>query len=220
MQVFTDEYLAFLRELPANNNRDWFDANKGRFKEHVEKPFHNFISQVIDALQADDPSLQPVTAKDCVYRIYRDVRFSADKSPYKEHMAALISAAGRKGDMHEPGIYLESNGEEFRMYSGAYMPGKEHLERIRTSLGRRGGQFRALIESADFKQHFGEIHGQKNKRLPKPFADWAEYEPLIFNKAFYFYKIWPAEAIYDLAMPRLVQHSSQIAKPVNDFLFA
>lgn len=87
------EILAFLRELRDNNNREWFNANKSRY-QRLKKGFDEFTGVLIDKVALFDPEIKGLEVKDCVYRIYRDVRFSPDKSPYKIHFASFIAARG------------------------------------------------------------------------------------------------------------------------------
>ncbi len=87
--------VTFLRELQANNNREWFLANKERYAA-LQAHFNHFVDDLIHEISRFDSSVTGLTAKDCTYRIYRDVRFSADKSPYKTHMGAFICPGGKK----------------------------------------------------------------------------------------------------------------------------
>lgn len=219
MVYFDADYLKFLRELPANNNRDWFNDNKSRFKTHVESPFHDFVNELINKVSPIMKGLEEIDSKHCVFRIYRDVRFSKDKSPYKSHMSALITPSGRKG-MSDPGLYLESSGEHLRLYSGAYQLDKESLERVRTAIMQNEKQFAKLIANKNFVDTFGEIQGEKNKRIPKEFREAAEDQPLLFNKNFYFFREWPAEKILEDSVVQDLITTYKVAKPVNEFLFA
>ena len=87
--------ITFLRELIANNNKEWFDANRN-FYQKARIEFDGFVDRLINEIRLFDPTIGSITAKDCVYRIYRDVRFSPDKTPYKNHFGAYIAQGGRK----------------------------------------------------------------------------------------------------------------------------
>ncbi len=89
------EIITFLQELQQNNNREWFIANKTRYTT-LQARFNAFVNELIGEISQFDDSITGLTAKDCTYRIYRDVRFSADKSPYKIHMGAFICPGGKK----------------------------------------------------------------------------------------------------------------------------
>ena len=215
----TPDFLTFLSELSDNNNRDWFNQNKKRFKSNVEQPFKDFVSIMIGHLQKELSGLDHLEAKDCVFRIYRDVRFSADKSPYKTHMAALISPGGRK-DKTNPGMYLQVSANDARMYSGAHMLDKDQLLAIRMAIIQDLSGFKKARTNKRFSETFGEIHGEKNKRLSPPFSEFADQEPLLFNKSFYYFKKWNPEEILNEEFPNTLIQTFKAAKPVNDFLFS
>ena len=115
MKYFDTEFIAFLQELTINNNKEWFQENRERYKINVEKPFKTFVADFIGGLQPYIPNLN-VEAKDCVFRIYKDVRFSKDKTPYKNHVSAMISTGGRKNKTI-PGAYIQFSAEDIRLYS-------------------------------------------------------------------------------------------------------
>src|SRR5690606_34523711 len=196
MNYFTPEFMQCLRELPANNNRDWFLENKKRYEESVKIPFEKFMEELILELKKDDNRLNEISAKDCIFRIYRDVRFSQDKLPYKIHVSALISPTGRK-NINGFGLYIELSGEHARLYSGAYMPSSELLLKIRQKIYEEPDRLEKLIRDKKFKENFGEIRGEKNKRINKPFAEIAKKHPLILNKAFYYFKEYAPEMVLE-----------------------
>ncbi len=217
MAPFTPAFLEFLAELEANNNREWFHANKLRFKEVVEKPFHAFVGLMIERISAHDPRIA-ITPKEAVFRIYRDTRFSKDKTPYKTHMAAVIGINGRKGP-HSAGQYIQIGASELRLYGGAYMPDKQALYRIREAIAAQPERFEQILNAAPFREKYGgEVHGEKNKRLPPEFAEAAQRQPLLFNKSFYFFAKLPAETILREDLPEICTEYYLAGKPLGDFL--
>ncbi|HLV24079.1 MAG TPA: DUF2461 domain-containing protein [Moheibacter sp.] len=216
MTHFTPEFLQFLRELPANNNRDWFLENKKRYENSVKKPFEKFISNLIEELKKEDNRLNEISAKDCIFRIYRDVRFSKDKSPYKIHVSALISPTARKS-INGFGLYIELSGEHARLYSGAYMPSSELLLNIRQKIYKEPERLEKLIRDKKFKENFGEIRGEKNKRIKKPFAEIAEKHPLILNKAFYYFKEYAPEMVLEKGFIHQLIKDYKIVLPLNRY---
>jgi uncharacterized protein (TIGR02453 family) len=123
-------------------------------------------------------------AKQCIFRINKDVRFSKDKSPYKLHCAAAIQIGGRK-EMGAGGLYIQLGPEECGIYSGVYMPEKQELMRIRGLIAGDLEGFARVIKETSFVQYFGEVRGEKNKRIDKMLGMAAATQPLIFNKQFY-----------------------------------
>ena len=215
MAHFDRKFTKFLRELSKNNNRDWFNANKPRFISDVKEPFEAFMEYMIDKIGAIDKRVM-LPVKDCVFRIYKDTRFSKDKTPYKTHMAGIISPGGRK-DMSRPGIYLQMNHEDVRIYSGLYKPEKKQLDAVRDTIAANPKQFKKLISAKKFKDTFGEIHGEKNKRLPKELVEAAEEQPLLYNKQFYYFEKHKPSVMYEDNFPKLIINSFKAARPLNEF---
>lgn len=217
MAYFTKETLNLLKKLKKNNNREWFNENKPQYIENVKEPFEVFIGDLIEAMNPYFESL-PITAKDAIFRIYRDVRFSKDKTPYKTKVSAIISPGGRK-DKIIPGIYLEISPEDMRVYSGLYQLDSKQLFNIRSHITHNLDEFKGLISSSNFVKTFTEIKGERNKRIPKEFEDDAIEQPLLYNKQFYFFTSWPAETIYDKNLIQKVIETYTIAQPVSEFLY-
>ena len=193
MAYFTKDYLNFLTELESNNNRDWFNDNKKRFKENVEAPFKAFLQDLIDTASAADTRIS-ITPKEAVFRIYKDVRFSKDKTPYKTHMSAIVGEGGRKG-MKPNGIYIHSGFDEFGIFAGAYRPQPKEVKLIREAIVSDMAGFQAILDNKAFKSKFGEVKGDAHKRIPKEFAAEYEQQPLLIKKAFYVSHQLPADTI-------------------------
>jgi len=123
--------LPFLTELEKNNNRDWFNANKSKYLE-AKKEFDDFIEALITELQLIDPRVAGATAKNTVFRIYKDTRFSKDKTPYKNNMGAYIIGGGRKAQL--PGYYIHLQPGESFIAGGMYAPAPDKLKAIRREI--------------------------------------------------------------------------------------
>ncbi len=218
MSYFTSAFLQFFQELRNNNDRDWYHTNKKRFETAVKIPFEAFIADCIDLLSAQDNRIM-ITPKEAIFRIYRDTRFSKDKTPYKTHMSAIISPGGRK-DMTSPGIYLECSDQHFRIYSGVYMPDAKQLQRIREAIASEPDHFASLLKDKTFKKHFGDIQGEKNKRIKKEFLELAEKQPLLYNKQFYYFAEFPAETLLDKKLTKIVEKHFLASRPLSEFFAA
>jgi len=170
----------FLDELASNNDRDWFTANKGRYQLAKEQ-FDNFINQLIPAIRSFDPLIDLITAKDCTFRIYRDVRFSRDKSPYKTNMGAYISRGGKGSPFAGYYVHLQP-GESF-LAGGVYMPEAEVLKKIREEIYYKAEDFKSIIHDRTFVKTFNEIDDpSKLSRPPKGFpVDFPDIELLKFK---------------------------------------
>lgn len=215
--MITKEYFDFFAELEQNNNKEWFDANRKRYEKHVKIAFKNLVEQIITEVSFVDDSLASLEAKDAIFRINRDIRFSNDKTPYKTQMSAIIAPLGKK-DKTTPGLYFEIDKSGINVYGGTYMPDKDQLLNIRNSIAEDMDAFREVLADSNFVSHYGGFaEAEKHKRIPKELQPAAEEEPLIYNKAFYFI----SHEEIDFDYPRIVDIvmiKYLAAKPVTDWL--
>lgn len=216
MQYFSEDYLEFFKELAANNHKDWFDTNRKRYETVVREPFKVFTADLIKALSEIDPELD-IQAKDAIFRINRDIRFSKDKTPYKLNNSALISREGRK-DKNCPGVYLELGPEKLAFYGGVYMPDTKLTHKIRVFLNKQSSELNAILDESNFKSSFGEIHGDKSKRIPKELKEAADKQPLIMNKQWYYFAHMPPEVIIQDDLMQQILNLEKVARPLKDFL--
>lgn len=186
MQYFSKDFIAFFKELEKNNNKEWFDENRNRYKNTIKEPFKNFVADVIRFISSEDPEIR-LEPKDCIFRINRDIRFSKDKTPYKTNVSCAITPGGKK-DMVSAGIYLELSACSLKIYSGVYQPNKEELLRIRRHISDNLSDLKNLLNKQSFKNDFGELRGEKNKVIPKEFKELSLSEEIIKHKQFYFYR--------------------------------
>ena len=175
--------LTFLAGLKENNDRTWFKAHRDEY-EAAKTAFEEVLNDIIDALRVDD-NLKFLHGKDCISRIYRDVRFSKDKSPYKLNMGAMIAPDGWKGNQ-QLGYYVSIEpGGESMVAGGVYMPSSEQLARFREMVVQDPSQFKALVSAPDFVQAFGGIEGDKLKTAPRGYEkDHPEIELLRLKQIF------------------------------------
>jgi uncharacterized protein (TIGR02453 family) len=171
--------LNFLTELKANNNRDWFDASRNLYIE-AKSDFEALINRLIPAIHHFDPEIGTISAKQCVFRIFRDVRFSKDKSPYKTNMGGFIARGGRKGGY--AGYYLHIDPEQSFIAGGMHMPPPDILKKARQEILYNVDEFKSIINKPSFKKTFGKIEGEQLKRPPKDFpADFPDIDLLKFK---------------------------------------
>ncbi len=217
MTTLSKHFVSFFKELASNNDRDWFQANKSRFEEHVKVPFEALTTEVIGLMKKLDPEIKK-EAKDCVFRIYRDTRFSKDKTPYKLHMSSVVGRGGRK-DHTYPGVYFQIGIDGVAIAGGSWAPDKDRLTRIRTAIAADPKRFRKILDNKKFKQTFGSMDGEKNKIIPKEFQAAGELVPEIYNKSFHYWTEYKTQK--DVMRPDLakfiVDHF-KIAHEFNAFL--
>ncbi|MFN8493701.1 MAG: DUF2461 domain-containing protein [Caldilineaceae bacterium] len=159
--------LNFLNELRDNNNKAWFEQNRARY-EQAKTSFEQFIAQLIAGLSASD-DMTEVAAKDCIFRINRDVRFSKDKSPYKTGMGANIAPGGKKSNKLGYYLHLEPNGASMAA-GGLYMPTGEQIGKFRQAIDRKSEVFKAIIAAPAFVHAFGTVTGDKLATAPQGYS--------------------------------------------------
>lgn len=217
MSYFTKDYNKFFKELAANNNKEWFDQNRKRYEKSVKEPFKAFVQELIDQMAKIDPAVQ-IQPKDAIFRINRDIRFSKDKTPYKTNLSAIIGPKGKK-DKTYPGMYVEMGPADVRIYGGVYMLERDQLQNIRETIANDLKGFDKVISGKEFKEKYGEIHGEKMKRLPKELMEAAEKQPLIFNKNFYFFAKFKPSLSTDPKLVDTLMEYYKIGRPVGEYLF-
>jgi uncharacterized protein (TIGR02453 family) len=175
--------LQFLKNLKENNTREWFEINKPNYLIAKEE-FELFTNKIIKGLIKFDKKISPdLKAKDCTFRIYKDVRFSKDKSPYKTNMGASINPGGKKSLI--PGYYLHLEPSGSFLAGGVYMPMPEMLHAIRQEIDYNSKPFLKILNSAAFKNYFKGIdEADKLKNPPKGFDKEHPLVEILKNKHF------------------------------------
>lgn len=215
---FTPDFIQFYKDLAANNNRDWFQDNKKRYEQSVKQPFSDFVQELILQVKKHDSALD-LEPKDAIFRINRDIRFSKDKTPYKLCSSAIVARGGKK-DHVSPGLYIELGPEKVAVYGGVYMPDKQQLTAIRSHIVKNMGKFSQMLNDEAFTAAYGTLHGEKNKILPKELKEAGELQPLLYNKAFYYYSHMKPETMLNADFITLVMNRYEAGRPMSDFLFS
>jgi uncharacterized protein (TIGR02453 family) len=216
MAHFNEDFLQFFIDLAPNNHKDWFDQNRKRYENSVREPFRNFVQSVIDAIAIDQHAFKGLEAKDCMFRINRDIRFSNDKTPYKMMMSAVVAPEGKKSKAIN-GVYFEFGPEHVRVYGGIYEIDKDDLMAVREGIAANLDKFKKIYNDPEFKELFGEIQGEKNKILPKELKEAGANEPLLFNKQWYFYTQFEPEVILRDDLKEVILNCYRIGQPVENF---
>jgi uncharacterized protein (TIGR02453 family) len=173
------EILDFLKDLEANNTREWFDQNKARY-EVTRKIFLDVAAVLIHDIRQFDDEIPVLNPKDCVFRIFRDVRFSKDKLPFKSNYGCFIARGGKKSGY--AGYYLHIQPGECFLSGGIYMPPPEYLQAIRQEIFYHPQDYIRVIENREFKSTFTLEYSDKLKTAPKGYPkDWEHLE-LIKNR--------------------------------------
>jgi uncharacterized protein (TIGR02453 family) len=160
--------IKFLKDLKKNNNKPWFDANRKRYEE-AKADFANFIQQLIDAHGKKDKTIASIKAKDCLFRINRDIRFSKDKSPYKTNFGASINKGGKKA-FSTAGYYFHLEPGQCFVGGGIYQPEPDALKKVRQEIDYNFNDFKKIIGSKKFKSLYGNLDKSTEfllSRVPK-----------------------------------------------------
>jgi uncharacterized protein (TIGR02453 family) len=164
---FPPEGLKFFASLARNNRREWFQPRKHIYDEQLKAPMVELVSALSAEMMRFAPDYVGEPAK-AIYRIYRDTRFSKDKTPYKTHIAAIFPRRGL--EKHGGGgLYFSVSAKEIEVAGGVYMPGPEALLAIRTHLAEHHEEFRKIIRARKLRTLMGELHGDQLSRVPKGF---------------------------------------------------
>ena len=180
------DYFKFFNELKSNNNREWFNDNKTRFRESVQEPLAGFVEAMAPRLKkvskhfVADPKLNGGS----VFRIYKDVRFSKDKTPYKTHGAVQFRHALGK-DAHAPGFYVHLAPDEIFYGGGIWHPPSPTLLRIREAIRDKGAAWKKATAGAAFEKRFGGLRGDGLTRPPRGFEADEKHIEDIKRKSFF-----------------------------------
>lgn len=175
------DILGFLRELQENNHREWFQANKKRY-DSIRHGHTEIVQQLIDRIALFDPEISGLEAKDCLFRIYRDVRFSPDKRPYKNHLGAYICKGGKNSP--RSGYYFHLEPDNNVLSGGLWRPEPPLLKKIRRDIYSQTDEFLAILEDPSFKADFPELEGEMLKRNPTGYPADFPHQEIIRHKDF------------------------------------
>lgn len=207
------ETFNFLDKLAGNNNRDWFQANREHY-EAALKEMISFADHLLSEMQAFD-QIETPSGKKSLYRIYRDVRFSKDKTPYKTHWAGRMKRAGadRRG-----GYYYLISPEQSYVMGGFFGPNTNDLLHIRNQLVQDPDSLREIINSKVFKEQFGELVGEQVKTKPKGFSINDPAIDLVRHKQFIVKHEFTSDEVRSVDFPKVMAQSFHQMRPFLDYM--
>lgn len=209
--------LDFLKKLSRNNNREWFEKNKPTYLE-IKEDFESFVGDVLHEAISFDQSLAGQDPKKLTFRIYRDIRFSKDKTPYKTYISAGISRAGKGTGV--PGYYFQIEpGNKSMVAAGLYQPVAENLAKIRQEIDYNGDKLEHIVKESKFKKLFGELWNEdKLKSMPKGYAKDHAHIEFLKLKSFIVMSTFKDNEVTDKKFLKVLSNAMKTAKPLNDFL--
>ena len=213
--VISKNILNFLKDLHKNNNREWFNANKNVYNK-VRLEYEMFVELLIQRVNQFDDDVGTLAAKDAIFRIFRDIRFSKDKSPYKTNFGAYIAKGGRK--IGSAGYYLHIEPKGSFLAGGIYMPSSDILKAIRTEIYENIEEFKEIINNSDFKKNFDSLWGEKLKTPPRGFPkDFPDIE-LLKYKHYVVVRYTTDEEVLDKDFLENAIRIFRIIMPLNRFI--
>jgi len=207
--TISNKTLDFLGNLRNNNDREWFEGNRPAYEEGLRQA-KDFFESVRENLEVHD-----AIEKLKMFRIYRDVRFSKDKTPYKSHFAASFP---RLGAHLRGGYYIQIQPGGSFLATGFWNPGKEDLFRIRKELEMDAGEFREAIGNKDLRTQWGELKGETLKTAPKDFAREHPDIQLIRHKQFVFVREFSDKEVTSASFLGEVDRSFRAIRPFFDLM--
>jgi uncharacterized protein (TIGR02453 family) len=215
---FPPEAIQFFRGLARHNNREWFLPRKAIFEDQVKQPMRQLVSKLNAAMMGFAPEY--VTDPDkAIYRIYRDTRFSQDKTPYKDHIAASFHRRGTAAHS-DAGYYFAVSHKEVAIGGGVYMPAPETLLAIRHHIAGRHQQFRRVLAARAVKQLLGELQGERLVRVPKGFCSEDPAADLLRFKQLFLYVELPPDLATTPALYGEILKRFRAMVPFLEFLTA
>lgn len=216
--MLSKDSLQFLDDLKANNNRDWFLDNKKRY-EVFKKDYHQLVADILDAIKPLDPSLEMLEVKNCIFRINRDIRFSKDKSPYKDHVGIWISS-GSKG-MNRSGYYVHIARAGSFIAGGFYCPEAEDLKKVRKEIAYFHEDLEEIMHNKSFQKEFGDFDRNEKNLLKNPPRGYEKDHPAIEFLKLKSFETSQKFDIEEVLKEDFVSKMTQkliVLKPLNDFI--
>ena len=207
--------LDFLTDLRKNNTREWFDANRQQYEKSKDQML--FLTGVmIQEIRKFDPVIPPMSPKECLFRIFRDIRFSNDKTPYKTHMGSYIAAGGRKSS--RAGYYLHIEPGNSLISGGVWCPDTNPLRAIRLEIHDNPDEFRKILNDEGFRKYFKEVEGEKLKTAPKGFdKDFKDIDLLRFKSYAFSYPLSDKQILSESFIDDAIRICRELYK-VNRFI--
>jgi uncharacterized protein (TIGR02453 family) len=208
--------LKFIKDLKKNNNKPWFDTNRKKYEE-AKKDFVAFVDSLILSIAKFDPAVASLKAKDCIFRINRDVRFSKDKSPYKTNMGAYINPGGKK--VNTPGYYFHCEPGGSFAAGGLYVPEPAVLAKVRQEIDYSFEEWKKIVNDKAFKKYFPKVDGiEVLSRPPKGYSDDNPAIEFLKMKSYIVSRPLTDAQFTDKNLLKEVSKTFETMKPMIDFL--
>lgn len=211
------DILCFLKHLSCNNNREWFNEHKDWYRD-CQHRFEQFTAEWLDRLKEMDSDLSPLQPKDCIWRIYRDVRFSADKRPFKEWFGSFPAVkGGKKSD--RGGYYIHIQPNQCMFAGGMWCPNKDLLRAVRQEIWANYDEVEDIFANPRTNKYFKDFDTENMlKKVPAGFPADFEHADWLKRKCYTFSTPLTDEQVCAADFVDLATEMAYAAKPINDFL--
>jgi uncharacterized protein (TIGR02453 family) len=213
--MFSQTSLNFLKGLKENNNKDWFEAHRKEYNA-ARADQKQFIEKLLERMGRWDERMKKLSAKDCIFRINRDIRFSADKSPYKSNMSFYFAPGGKNSS--GSGYYFHFEPGNSFLGGGVWAPQPPALKAIRQEIDYNLEEFESILNAKAFKKYYKTLGGESLKKAPKEYS--ADHPGIEWLKHKDFTAMSPVKDA-DLTSAGLADHCNEAFKalqPLNNFL--
>lgn len=211
-----EHVIPFLKKLKKNNNRPWFDAHREEY-EMARAEFSGFVTGIVSGLKKFDKDLGDPDPSKTIFRIYRDIRFSKDKTPYKTHFAANINPGGKK--VESPGYYLHVEPGDCFIVGGIYTPDTERLNKIRQEIEYHLSEFKKILNEKNFKRIYGSLlEDQKTKNPPRGFDKESPAMEFLKFKSYIVLHSFDEKKLSSKKLPGELVEKFRASYPLNKFL--
>ena len=217
--MLSNETIHFLKDLKANNNRDWFLENKRRY-ELFKKDYQQLVAELLAIMKPLDPSLEMLEVKNCTFRINRDIRFSKDKTPYKTHLGIWMPCGRIKGQ-NSPGYYIHLDPNESFIAGGLYAPEPAELKKIRKEIAFFYEDLEEILTEKEFKKVFQDFDRNERSLLKNPPRGYDKDHPaieLLKLKSFESSHKIKFEAVTKNDFVAMATTKLILLKPLNEFI--
>ncbi|GAB4285231.1 MAG: DUF2461 domain-containing protein [Marinilabiliales bacterium] len=212
--ILDSSIIEFLRQLTVNNNKPWFHENKAMYND-ARASFEKFTDYIIDKISEFDKEISGLKSKDCLFRIYKDVRFSKDKTSYKTNFGAYIAKQGKKSGF--AGYYIHIEPDNSFIGGGVYMPQSEKLKKIRKEIYNKPQAFINIINNPSFIKTY-KLVDDKLKTAPRDFDKNWEHIDLLKYKSYAVIKKYSDKDILNKNYVENIIDDFKTLKPLNDFI--
>lgn len=209
------ELLQFLAELSENNNKEWFETNRNHYQD-LRNSFTATMENLYPLLMKFDKDLETVNPKGTMFRINRDIRFSKDKSPYKNNFGSYFALGGSQSEL--AGYYIHIQPQNCFVGGGIYMPQPNVLKKIRQEIDYNSEEFLEIINETNFQKYFGTIQGEKLKNTPKDYEKTHPMSEYLKLKGFFVVANFTNEQICNNDFVEQMAVRFETMYPLNVFL--